>query len=63
MSRPAPTPPRLFATLLTLTLQRSTADEVVGDLHEEFVDVAAKAGFHRARAWYAAHTIRGSASA
>jgi hypothetical protein len=54
----AASPPRIFIWLLTRALQPSAADEVLGDLHEEFVRVAAARGTRRARGWYAVQSLR-----
>jgi putative ABC transport system permease protein len=51
-------PPRLFAALLARALHRSTADEVLGDLHEEFLQIATRSGAARARRWYASQASR-----
>ena len=56
-NRPA-TPPRFFAWLLTRALRTPVADEILGDLHEEFQSVRATRGNARARAWYAVHSLK-----
>jgi putative ABC transport system permease protein len=57
MSRDA-TPPRLAYRLLTAVCPPSVADEVIGDLHEEFTARAARRGRAAAGAWYTAHAVR-----
>jgi putative ABC transport system permease protein len=52
------TPPRLAYRLLTAVCPPSVADEVIGDLHEEFIARAARRGRAAAGAWYTAHAVR-----
>jgi putative ABC transport system permease protein len=57
-----PNPPRVWTTLLTRALgSRRAAEEVIGDLHEEFAHVLHTRGPWRARLWYASQAIRLSA--
>ncbi|HVH57039.1 MAG TPA: ADOP family duplicated permease [Vicinamibacterales bacterium] len=53
-----PTPPRLAEQLLAFLCPSTIADEVVGDLHEEFAGVARHKGKVAARAWYTVQTLR-----
>ena len=58
MTTDPPAPPRLAAGLLGRTLRGSSADEVLGDLHEEFLRVCARSGDTRARMWYLHQSLR-----
>ncbi len=51
-------PPRFFTWLLKRAVQPSTADEVLGDLHEEFVRMRMTRGDRQARVWYAVQSVR-----
>jgi putative ABC transport system permease protein len=51
-------PPRGAVWLLSARLAASDRDEVIGDLDEEFADVAAARGRIRAHAWYWRHAVR-----
>ena len=55
---PLPEPPRLLARALLASLPDTSADEISGDLHEEFVALALRRGPTRARVWYAAQVTR-----
>ena len=54
----SPTPPRPCAAVLERAFARDQAQEVLGDLHEEFLAVAARRGLSQARAWYAVQALR-----
>ncbi|MEZ5318238.1 MAG: ADOP family duplicated permease [Vicinamibacterales bacterium] len=51
---PETRPPRLAETLLRWSLRREERDAVLGDLHEEFIERAARDGAGGARRWYRA---------
>jgi putative ABC transport system permease protein len=51
-------PPRLLLRVLLSLLPASAADEIAGDLHEEFVTIARRAGPVRAWFWYAGQVAR-----
>lgn len=51
-------PPRAIERMLAAICPRSVADEVVGDLHEEFASVESDCGCAAATIWYAAHALR-----
>jgi putative ABC transport system permease protein len=53
-----PTPPRWCTALLTSLLPPGTADEIVGDLHEEFTAIARLRGPRQARLWYGGQCLR-----
>jgi putative ABC transport system permease protein len=53
-----PLPPRLADRLLGAVCPSSAADEVIGDLHQEFTTVLHRRGRRAARAWYAAQALR-----
>lgn len=55
------TPPRLATLLLELSAPREGRDEILGDLHERFLDVVQNQGLSRARRWYWAQALRSSA--
>ena len=55
---PLPQPPRLLTRALVASLPDASADEISGDLHEEFVALASRRGTGRARVWYAAQVAR-----
>ena len=52
------TPPRLFSRLLGRSIPEPNLDEVLGDLHEEFLQLSQTRGATRARWWYAGEAIR-----
>jgi predicted permease len=52
------TPPRWASWLLSVRLPTVDRDEVIGDLNEEFVEVARARGHLRARAWYWSRALR-----
>lgn len=57
---PSARPPRLAAWLVELFASADQAESIVGDLQEEFSDIASKSGIIFARGWYrrqAAKTI------
>ncbi len=58
MTRPPTRPPDLLARLLLAALPASRADEIAGDLHEEFVRRASDAGPAAARIWYGLQVVR-----
>lgn len=45
-------PPRLAAWLVDLFASREQAESILGDLHEEFSDLASRSGIVHARRWY-----------
>lgn len=49
---PCPRPPRIAAWLVELFVSVEQAESILGDLHEEFSDVASKSGVVAARRWY-----------
>ena len=51
-TQPRPRPPRLAAWLVNLFTSGEDAESILGDLHEEFLDVASKSGIVPARRWY-----------
>lgn len=51
-------PPQWARWLLSVRLPASDRDEVIGDLNEEFAEVAAARGRMRARIWYGRHALR-----
>lgn len=52
MTNASPRPPRLAAWLIELFVPNEQAQSVLGDLLEEFSDVAAKSSVANARRWY-----------
>jgi putative ABC transport system permease protein len=58
-----PAPPPLCTALLTRVLSRESAEEMAGDLHEEFLAIAESRGPAAARRWYASQTLRLAARA
>lgn len=55
---PCPRPPRLAAWLVELFASAEQAESILGDLHEEFLDVASKSGVVAARRWYWRQSIK-----
>ncbi|MBA2306091.1 MAG: ABC transporter permease, partial [Acidobacteria bacterium] len=53
-----PGPPRVCTAVLHWTLAAESAEEIVGDLHEEFDAVAAARGIRAARRWYGSQVAR-----
>lgn len=51
-------PPRLAAWLVELFAPANQAESILGDLSEEFVDIALKRGSARARRWYWRQSLR-----
>jgi hypothetical protein len=51
-------PPALAVWLVDLFASPREADALLGDLREEFAEVAARDGVTRARAWYWRHALR-----
>lgn len=49
---PRPRPPRLATWLVELFASADQAESILGDLHEEFSDIASKSGVVTARRWY-----------
>ena len=49
---PRPRPPRLAAWLVNMFASARHAESILGDLHEEFFDLASKSGVGSARGWY-----------
>ena len=58
MMQQDPSPPGVFARLLLAAVPAPSADEIVGDLHEEFVGLSHRHGVARARMWYAGQVLR-----
>lgn len=52
------TPPRLARSLLVWRIPAADRDEVIGDLDEQFLEVAEAEGLGKARAWYRRHALR-----
>lgn len=55
---PRPHPPRLATWLVELFASADKAESILGDLHEEFFDIASKFGFVAARRWYRRQSVR-----
>lgn len=55
---PRPRPPWLAAWLVALFASAEQAESILGDLHEEFSDVASKSGVAAARSWYWRQSVR-----
>lgn len=53
-----PRPPRLAAWLVDLFASAEQAESILGDLHEEFADVASKSGVVAARRWYWRQSVK-----
>src|SRR5690349_10580370 len=53
-----PRPPRLAAWLVELFASAEQAESILGDLHEEFSDVAPKSGVVSAHRWYWRQSVR-----
>lgn len=51
-------PPRIAASLIKLFSQAKETDSVLGDLSEEFSDLAMQSGAGRARRWYWRQTLK-----
>ena len=51
-------PPRLAAWLVELFASGEQAESILGDLHEEFSDVAMKSGVGAARRWYWRQSVK-----
>lgn len=49
---PSPRPPRLATWLVSLLVSSEQAESILGDLAEEFSDIASKLGVASARRWY-----------
>lgn len=58
MMRTDPRPPHLLARLLFAVVPAASAEEIVGDLHEEFLALSNRHGAVRARVWYAGQVLR-----
>jgi hypothetical protein len=52
------TPPRLAAWLVYLFASVEDAESILGDLHEEFLDVASKSGIVPARRWHWRQSVK-----
>ena len=63
MMPPDPRPPAILSRVLLAIVPPSSADEIAGDLHEEFVILSRRRGGVPARAWYAGQVLRFSARA
>ena len=61
MMHTSPRPPRLLARLLLAVVRAPRADEIAGDLHEEFVALCRRNGRARATTWYGGQVLRFSA--
>lgn len=54
----SPRPPRLAAWFVDLFAPAERAESVLGDLHEEFSDIAQKSGVVPARRWYWRQSVK-----
>ncbi|HKW64115.1 MAG TPA: permease prefix domain 2-containing transporter [Candidatus Acidoferrum sp.] len=54
----SPRPPRLAAWFVDLFAPVERAESILGDLHEEFSDLAGKSGVVPARRWYWGQSVR-----
>lgn len=57
-SAPRSGPPRLAAWLVELFASAGQAESILGDLHEEFSDLASKLGTLSARRWYWRQSVK-----
>jgi hypothetical protein len=58
LTTPPPGPPQLAAWLVELFASAEQAESILGDLHEEFSDIASKSGVVSARRWYWRQGVR-----
>lgn len=58
LAPPRPRPPWLAAWLVELFASPEQTESILGDLHEEFSDVASKSGLVSARHWYWRQGVR-----
>lgn len=57
-SAPCPRPPRLATWLVELFASADQAESILGDLHEEFSDIASKSGVITAYSWYWRQSVK-----
>lgn len=57
-AEPRPGPPWLAAWLVELFASTKQAESILGDLHEEFSDLASKSGILFARRWYGRQSVK-----